>query len=33
MLRAVGLFLPAHGRPTVATEVEAFLAEWDGVSQ
>jgi uncharacterized protein related to proFAR isomerase len=30
VLRAAGLFLARHGRPTVAAEVEAFLAEWDG---
>ncbi|MDQ2708667.1 MAG: hypothetical protein M3Z25_13955 [Actinomycetota bacterium] len=30
VLRAAGLFLAAHGRPGIAAEVEAFLAEWDG---
>ncbi|MGI8816791.1 MAG: hypothetical protein ACR2G2_16320 [Pseudonocardia sp.] len=30
VLRAAGLFLATQGRPGIAAEVEAFLAEWDG---
>jgi hypothetical protein len=29
VLRAAARFLGAHGRPTIAAEIESFVAEWE----